>query len=98
MGPFSFLAFCKLAHSALQEQVILAVLIMAAFKVSCSGLMLHIDISCLYQKVFGESVVGDVGYPLESPFFRLEDFWCYVGDLGDIAHRWGDTLCVEVGA
>ena len=45
MGPFPFLAFWRFSHSDFHVQVILAVLIMAAFYVIWSGLMLRIPIS-----------------------------------------------------
>ena len=50
------------------------------------------------EGVFGEGVMGDVGNPLKAPCFRLDYFSGNAGDLGDVAHRWGDTLCVKDSA
>ena len=50
------------------------------------------------ERVFGESVVGDMGDPLESPLFGLYYLRRDVDDLRDISHRGGNTLEVEVSA
>ena len=46
MMPFPFLVFWGFSHSGFHVQVILAVLIMAAYDVIWSGLMFRIPISC----------------------------------------------------
>ena len=50
------------------------------------------------ERVFWESVVGDVGDSLQSPFFSAKDLRGDVGDLSDVSHSRGDALGVKVSA
>ena len=50
------------------------------------------------ERVFGESVVGDVCDSLQRPFFSAEDLRGDVGNLRDVSHSRSDALGVKVSA